>query len=91
MPFDTIDTGLASGDVITIKKQAGKNIELSDMVLSADALGSLTFTDTVKTFVLDVDPGTNRRCPGYIFDGANDVTITGTDANISLYCHVWKK
>lgn len=91
VPFNTIDRRFTDTQVHTIRKQAGKNIEISDIVATADAQGTLTFTDGVKAHVLDVAPGETSRCPGYIWDGAADVTITCGGANINLYAHVWKK
>lgn len=91
MPFDTIDTRIAAAGVVTIRKLAGKNIEISDITVSADAQSTLTITDSVKSYVLDVKAGDGHRCPGYIFNGENNVTITGAGGNVSLYCHVWKK
>lgn len=91
MAFDTIDRRLADTGTIKIWKQAGKNIEISDLTLSSDAQATLNLSDGVKSFTIDIAPGTNHRCPGYIFDGLNDVTLTAGGGNVSIYAHVWKK
>lgn len=91
MGFSTIDQRFTSGQVTKIRKLAGKCIEISDITASADAQSTVTLTDGVKTRVLDVAPGTNHRCPGMIFSGEADITITCAGGNVSFYAHVWKK
>lgn len=84
----TINQRLATGASITIPTD-GRNIHIENIFYSADATGKLTFSDGLKTYVIDAAVGFNIKHKGMVFDGSGNVTITCAGANITLAAEVY--
>lgn len=76
----------ADGDSDKIQKGlANTHTSIIRMVMSADAQATITFTDTVHTYVIDVRPGTNKFKYELAFAPDQDVTITIAGGNVSIF------
>jgi hypothetical protein len=70
------------------KGGSNKQTQIHDLVLTATAAGTLTLTDGVKTYVLDVVAGINTEfCHDLVFEPGADVTFTAASATISIFAN----
>ena len=77
----------ATAGTDTIKKgPAGTHTSLTRIYITADAQSTVTFTDTVKTYVIDAMPGVNNPFDYELpFTENQDITITVSGGNVSVF------
>lgn len=76
----------AAGTAIIKAGPPNTHVSLMRLVMTATAQSTITFTDTVNTFVVDVGPGVNP--PFHIelpFAPDKDVTLTAAGGTVSVY------
>lgn len=78
---------LAATGVLKISKGGTDKQTLVERIqLTADAAGTLTVSDGIASYVLDVVAGINNAfCFNLIFTPGAAVTFTGATANISVF------
>lgn len=81
-----------TGTTVIKKGGANKQTLIEHIQLSADDVGTLTITDGIKSYVIDVIAGTNNPfCYDLVFEPGTDVTFTAGGANISVFVNYTNK
>lgn len=79
---------LAPAGTQVIKSDNGKQVEIFEMLVTADAQGTLTVADNndvPKSYTFHVCAGLNEICDwGIVFNGGKDVTLTAGGANLTI-------
>lgn len=79
---------LAAAGTTVVQKQPNQITKLKHMVMTANATGTLTFTDGTNTFVIDVPVGVWKFKRELAFAPDSDVTITCAGATISIFADI---
>ena len=86
---------LATTGTFKIQKQpdADHQIHINKIFLTADATGTVAFSDGTDTFTFDVGAGQPLDfCWGLVFKGEADITVTCTGPNASVFVeYTYKK
>lgn len=77
---------IAAAGTYKIKKTAGKQTLINELVITANVAGSITISDGVLTDTIYVGPGVNLKFAYGLAYGADaDITITAVTANVSVF------
>lgn len=83
-----IHNRIAASGSTTVKKGAtGKQLKISDIEITATAVGTVTFSDGETSYVIDVDTGINHLCQELVFKADTDVTITAATATVTVFAN----
>ncbi len=76
----------AAGTFVIKAGPSGTHVSILRLYATATAQSTITFTDTVNTYVIDVAPGINQPINLELpFAQDHDVTLTGAGGTVSVF------